>query len=95
MLFRNDEELAEARAAVKRMVIRALELEGTCTGEHGVGLGKREYLVQELGEGTVELMKTVKKAIDPHNLFNPGKASVACCSACYPCACIVLMPKGF
>ncbi|PIL22975.1 hypothetical protein GSI_15672 [Ganoderma sinense ZZ0214-1] len=73
LLFRNDEELVKARAAVKRMVKRALELEGTCTGEHGVGMGKREYLIEELGEGTVELMKTVKKAIDPHNLFNPGK----------------------
>ncbi|KAM5538581.1 hypothetical protein V8D89_007610 [Ganoderma adspersum] len=73
LLFRNDEELVQARAAVKRMVKRALALEGTCTGEHGVGLGKREYLIEELGEGTVELMKTVKKAIDPHNLFNPGK----------------------
>ena len=45
------------------MVKRALALEGTCTGEHGVGLGKREYLIEELGEGTVELMKTVKKAM--------------------------------
>lgn len=43
------------------------------TGEHGVGIGKREYLVEELGEDTVELMKTVKRAIDPLNLFNPGK----------------------
>ena len=75
LLFRNEEELVKARAAVKRMVKRALELEGTCTGEHGVGLGKREFLVEELGEGTGELMKTVKKAVDPHNLFNPGKAS--------------------
>ena len=74
LLFQNEEELVKARAAVKRMVKRALELEGTCTGENGVGLGKREFLVEELGEGTVELMKTVKKAIDPHNLFNPGKA---------------------
>lgn len=43
------------------------------TGEHGVGVGKKEYLVSELGEGTVELMRTVKRAIDPYNLFNPGK----------------------
>jgi hypothetical protein len=43
------------------------------TGEHGVGIGKTEYLVKELGEDTVELMKTVKRAIDPLNLFNPGK----------------------
>ena len=46
------------------------------TGEHGVGIGKREYLYEELGEGTVELMKTVKRAIDPLNLFNPGKVRI-------------------
>jgi hypothetical protein len=57
------------------MVHRAIALDGTCTGEHGVGVGKKEYLVEELGEGTVELMRTVKKAIDPLNLFNPGKVS--------------------
>lgn len=43
------------------------------TGEHGVGIGKRGYLNDELGEGTVALMKTIKKALDPYNLFNPGK----------------------
>jgi hypothetical protein len=43
------------------------------TGEHGVGVGKIEYLAEELGEGTIELMRAVKKAIDPYNLFNPGK----------------------
>lgn len=46
------------------------------TGEHGVGVGKKEYLVNELGEGTVELMRVVKRAVDPHNLLNPGKASL-------------------
>ena len=58
------------------MVKRAIELEGTATGEHGVGMGKRDYLYEELGEGTVELMKTIKKAVDPLNLFNPGKVRV-------------------
>lgn len=43
------------------------------TGEHGVGLGKKKYLKEELGEGTVELMKTVKRTLDPLGLFNPGK----------------------
>lgn len=43
------------------------------TGEHGVGLGKKEFLIEELGLGTVELMKTIKRAIDPLGLFNPGK----------------------
>ena len=43
------------------------------TGEHGVGIGKRKYLVMELGEGTVGLMKTIKQAIDPLGIMNPGK----------------------
>ena len=43
------------------------------TGEHGVGIGKREFLVEELGEGTVALMKTIKRAIDPLGIMNPGK----------------------
>ncbi|KAL0065463.1 D-lactate ferricytochrome c oxidoreductase [Marasmius tenuissimus] len=73
ILFRNDEELARARGAVHRMVERAIKLDGTCTGEHGVGIGKKEFLIEELGEGTVELMKTIKRAIDPLGLFNPGK----------------------
>ena len=45
----------------------------TGTGEHGVGIDKREYLYEELGPATVNLMKTIKRALDPHNLFNPGK----------------------
>ena len=73
ILFRDTEEREKARQAVHRMVKRAIALDGTCTGEHGVGIGKKEYLVEELGEGTVELMKTVKRAIDPLDLFNPGK----------------------
>lgn len=48
----------------------------TGTGEHGVGIGKRKYLYSELGEGTVELMRSIKKTIDPLGLFNPGKVSV-------------------
>ena len=43
------------------------------TGEHGVGMGKRKYLVKELGPGTVRLMKTIKAAVDPDGLLNPGK----------------------
>ncbi|PPR00144.1 hypothetical protein CVT24_008951 [Panaeolus cyanescens] len=73
LLFTNDEELAVAKAASHRIVKRAIALDGTCTGEHGVGIGKKMYLTEELGGGTVELMKTIKRAIDPQNLFNPGK----------------------
>jgi len=73
ILIRDGEETDKVRQAVHRMVKRAIALDGTCTGEHGVGVGKKEYLVEELGEGTVELMRTVKRAIDPLGLFNPGK----------------------
>jgi len=73
MLFDNDEEFQVVSEAVHRLVHRAITLDGTCTGEHGVGVGKKKYLPDELGEGTVELMRTIKRAIDPLNLFNPGK----------------------
>jgi D-lactate dehydrogenase (cytochrome) len=46
------------------------------TGEHGVGVGKKEYLYRELGEGTVDLMKRIKKVVDPYNIMNPGKVSL-------------------
>jgi D-lactate dehydrogenase (cytochrome) len=56
-----------------RVVQKAIELDGTCTGEHGVGLGKQKYMVYEHGEGGVEAMRSVKKLFDPKNIFNPGK----------------------
>jgi D-lactate dehydrogenase (cytochrome) len=56
-----------------RMVERAIRMGGTCTGEHGIGLGKQKYLQLEFGEAGVELMRTLKRALDPHNLMNPGK----------------------
>lgn len=55
------------------MVKRAIELEGTATGEHGVGLVKRDYLPRELGMGTVELMRKMKHAFDPLCLLNCDK----------------------
>ncbi|KAM5539121.1 hypothetical protein V8D89_007344 [Ganoderma adspersum] len=71
--FRSDEELKAVEDAVHRLVHRAIALDGTCTGEHGVGVGKKEYLVDELGADTVELMWTIKRAVDPLNIMNPGK----------------------
>ncbi|KAJ7853586.1 FAD-linked oxidase-like protein [Mycena leptocephala] len=74
LLFKTDEELEVVKEAVHRMVVRAIALEGLVrTGEHGVGIGKREFLVEELGAGTVALMKAIKRTIDPLGLFNPGK----------------------
>ena len=51
----------------------ALELNGTCTGEHGIGIGKMKLLKEELGDDTINVMKSIKKALDPKNLLNPGK----------------------
>ncbi|KAL0574570.1 D-lactate ferricytochrome c oxidoreductase [Marasmius crinis-equi] len=73
LLFKDDDDLKLVEDAVHRLVHRALALDGTCTGEHGVGVGKKQYLTEELGEGTVELMRKVKEAVDPLNLLNPGK----------------------
>ena len=55
------------------MVQRALRLGGTCTGEHGIGLHKMGYLVEEAGAGAVEMMRSIKRALDPKNIMNPGK----------------------
>ena len=54
------------------MINRAIGMDGTCTGEHGIGIGKREYLEKELGEG-IQIMRQLKNALDPHNVMNPGK----------------------
>jgi D-lactate dehydrogenase (cytochrome) len=66
------EQVAEAERLHSRMVERALAMGGTCTGEHGIGLGKRELLVEEAGDA-VAVMGLIKKALDPKNVLNPGK----------------------
>ena len=71
----NEADLEEAKAFNERVVDRALAMEGTCTGEHGIGFGKMRSLRKELGEA-VDLMATLKHAIDPENLMNPGKVVV-------------------
>ncbi|HEY9529881.1 MAG TPA: FAD-linked oxidase C-terminal domain-containing protein, partial [Burkholderiales bacterium] len=68
----NPAELDEAKGLNVRVVKRALAMEGTCTGEHGIGIGKQPYLMEELGE-TVDLMRDIKRLFDPENLMNPGK----------------------
>jgi D-lactate dehydrogenase (cytochrome) len=65
-------EIARANALHDRMVMRALALEGTCTGEHGIGIGKVAFLQAELGEA-VAVMRQLTQALDPHDLMNPGK----------------------
>jgi D-lactate dehydrogenase (cytochrome) len=66
------DELGEVKAINARLVRRALDMDGTCTGEHGIGLGKQEWLVEELGPA-VDLMRSVKRALDPQGILNPGK----------------------
>ncbi|MBD1547424.1 FAD-binding oxidoreductase [Roseibium aggregatum] len=68
----NDEEVGKAEAFVERLNWRAIEMEGTCTGEHGVGQGKMKYLRKEHGGG-VDMMAAIKRALDPDNILNPGK----------------------
>jgi D-lactate dehydrogenase (cytochrome) len=67
------QEVAAAERLNERLVRRALALEGTCTGEHGIGYGKMEFLVAEHGEEAVSVMGALKQALDPNNLMNPGK----------------------
>ena len=66
------EEMTEVEAINARLVERALAMDGTCTGEHGIGIGKQDWLVAELGDA-VGQMKLIKRAFDPQNLLNPGK----------------------
>ncbi|KAI8076688.1 uncharacterized protein B0P05DRAFT_545461 [Gilbertella persicaria] len=69
----SDKEYQEAKRLNKNLVERAIRMEGSVTGEHGVGIGKKQFLSQELGENTVDLMKTIKIALDPKGLMNPEK----------------------
>jgi len=74
VLLKTDDEadVQEAKALNERLVRRALDMEGTCTGEHGIGMGKMKWLVEEHGEA-VALMRAIKRTFDPENLMNPGK----------------------
>ena len=66
------DEVVRAKALHARMVTRAIAMDGTCTGEHGIGLGKIGFLADELGDA-VDVMRGIKKALDPRGLMNPGK----------------------
>jgi D-lactate dehydrogenase (cytochrome) len=67
------EELATAERLSAQMVARALALEGTCTGEHGIGLHKQRFLLDETGAPAVAMMRALKLAMDPMGILNPGK----------------------
>ncbi|KAF5002530.1 hypothetical protein FGRMN_295 [Fusarium graminum] len=76
ILFENKQH-KEVEDCVDRMVYRALEMEGTCTkdiqGEHGIGLGKKDFLKAEVGDVPIQVMRAIKTSLDPHWLMNPGK----------------------
>ena len=75
LLVKRDDpaEVRQADQLNERLVRRALAMGGTCTGEHGIGLGKQQFLVEEAGEGAVALMRQIKATLDPRNILNPGK----------------------
>jgi D-lactate dehydrogenase (cytochrome) len=67
------DEVKRAEGLCQRLVERSLAMEGTCTGEHGVGQGKMKYLAPEHGEQALAVMRSLKRALDPQNIMNPGK----------------------
>jgi len=67
------DEIARTEKFLERLVRRGLAMEGTCTGEHGVGQAKMKYLLEEHPAATLDMMRTLKRAIDPQNIMNPGK----------------------
>ncbi len=69
----NEAMFAKALDVDKRMVRRAQDMGGTCTGEHGIGIGKLKHMRNEHGDGAVAAMKAIKAALDPQNIMNPGK----------------------
>jgi D-lactate dehydrogenase (cytochrome) len=71
--YDDPDEAERARTAYKELVERAIELDGTATGEHGIGVGKRKFMELEHGEAGVEAMRAIKRALDPKNVLNPGK----------------------
>ncbi|MDG1470941.1 MAG: FAD-linked oxidase C-terminal domain-containing protein [Ascidiaceihabitans sp.] len=69
----NEDEMTRAAAFVSWLNELAISMDGTCTGEHGIGQGKMAYLSKELGQETVDMMVMIKRALDPDNIMNPGK----------------------
>jgi D-lactate dehydrogenase (cytochrome) len=67
------DEVRRAKDLSERLVERALAMDGTCTGEHGVGQGKMKYLAAEYGTAALAVMASIKRALDPQNIMNPGK----------------------
>jgi D-lactate dehydrogenase (cytochrome) len=72
-MMEDTEEVARARAFIERLAERSLAMEGTCTGEHGIGQGKKRFLEPEHGPAAVVAMRAIKHALDPSDIMNPGK----------------------
>lgn len=70
---RDKDEMVRVEKAIRALIDAALELGGTISGEHGIGFAKARFLKQEVGDGSMEIMRRVKKAFDPNNILNPGK----------------------
>ena len=70
---KNPESIKNAQAFRDENARLALSLGGTCTGEHGIGIGKKHLLVEEVGEATINVMRKIKKTLDPNYILNPGK----------------------
>jgi D-lactate dehydrogenase (cytochrome) len=66
-------EVARAKGLLERLAERALAMDGTCTGEHGIGQGKMKYMAAEYGPAALDAMRAIKHALDPHGIMNPGK----------------------
>ena len=73
VMMEDPAEVAAAKAFVDRVAERALAMEGTCTGEHGIGEGKKHLLEPEHGAAAIDVMRAIKRALDPDNIMNPGK----------------------
>ncbi|KGU14418.1 D-lactate dehydrogenase (cytochrome) [Candida albicans P87] len=73
LILYNSPDYHKVKVLVDRMVNRAIEASGTCSGEHGIGVGKRRYLATELGQATVDLERTIKLSLDPNRILNPDK----------------------
>ena len=73
VMMEDPDEVDSAKAFVDRVAERAIEMGGTCTGEHGIGQGKKKFLVAEKGQAAIDAMRAIKAALDPSDIMNPGK----------------------
>ena len=73
VMMEDPDEVARSKAFLERIAERSLAMDGTCTGEHGIGEGKKHFMVAEHGQNAVDLMVAIKRAIDPDMIMNPGK----------------------